>query len=334
MGKKKAGTKYRTEEEAYEDLQRLIQVWKNKETWFSYSKKSFLRSLKKEFRSQRICQLIFSNFDIFNLEEELQNMPTELMTEDFLMRILYDNPRLIYYGYQRPLGSVTKEIKEAITEEIQTLPVLVAFELGKRRFEKYSAMEWGQYGEKIPYTRKALKFRRTILEIADKVEDKIGINNLKHSQAYEDEDERELFISELISTIQEELDLVGIQEDEHYTPKYDILDYNNDKKLLILVEGYADSGKTVFSQYLASRIHGAISLDSDQLIDRGLLESDFSQMINSKRRVVVFSDLDAFRFFSPEEIKKAMGDANILKVYIEPASVKRMLQHSKFRRRS
>ena len=30
----------------------------------------------------------------------------------------------------------------AIPEEKQTLPVLVAFELGKRVYEKYSAIEW------------------------------------------------------------------------------------------------------------------------------------------------------------------------------------------------
>ena len=44
--------------------------------------------------------------------------------------------------------------------------------------------------------------------------------------------------------------------------------------------------------------------------------------------------MDAFNFFRPQEINDAMGNANILKVYIKPSSIKRMLHHSKYRQRS
>jgi len=71
--------------------------------------------------------------------------------------------------------------------------------------------------------------------------------------------------------------------------------------------------------------------NSDQLLERGWLNKKLSQLINPEKNVVIFSDLDAFLFFRTEEIKEAMGDANVLKIYIKPSSIKRMLQHSKYR---
>lgn len=329
MGKKKSsGTKYKSEEDVYEDLQRLMQVWKRNGTQNLFSKRSYLSSVKTDFRSPRICQIVFSNPDIFNFEEEIKYIPMELMSEEFLIQMVYDKPKLLCSRDERGSRTIS------IPEERQTLPVLIAFELGKRRYEKFSAMQWGQWGEKIPYTDRSLEFRKTITDIADKVEDKIGTNNLKHSQSFKETDERDAFINELVTSIQEESTSVALQPDEHYKPKYTHLDYNSDKKMLILVSGYADSGKTTFSRYLASTIDGAICFDSDQLLERGLLDSKLSQLVRPDDNVVIFSDLDAFNFFRPQEINDAMGNANILKVYIKPSSIKRMLHHSKYRQRS
>lgn len=329
MGKKKAsGNKYKSEEDVYEDLQRLIQVWKKKGTQSLFSKRSYLSSVKTEFRSPRICQIVFSDPDIFNLEEEIKYIPMELMSEEFLIQMVYDMPKLICSRDEKGSRTVS------IPEEKQTLPVLVAFELGKRRYEKFSAMQWGQWGEKIPYTDKTREFRKTITDIADSVEDKIGTNNLKHSSSFEDVNEKDAFINELVTSIQRESTSVSLQPDEQYKPKYEHLNYNSDKRMLILVSGYADSGKTTFSHYLANSINGAICFDSDQLLERGLLDFKLSQLVRPENNVVIFSDLEAFDFFTPQEIDDAMGDANILKVYTKPSSVKRMLQHSKYRQRS
>lgn len=329
MGKKKAsGNKYKSEEDVYEDLQRLMQVWKKKGTQSLFSKRSYLSSVKMEFRSPRICQIVFSDPEIFNLEEEIKYIPMELMSEEFLIEIVYDMPKLLCSRDERGARAVS------IPEEKQTLPVLVAFELGKRRYEKFSAMQWGQWGEKIPYTDKTQEFRKTITDIADSVEDKIGTNNLKRSSSFEDVDEKDEFINELVTSIQKESNSVSPQPDEQYKPKYEHSNYSFDKKMLILVSGYADSGKTTFSHYLANSINGAICFDSDQLLERGLLDFKLSQLIKPKNNVVIFSDTDAFGFFNSQEIKEAMGDANILKVYIQPSSIKRMLHHSKYRQRS
>ena len=329
MGKKKStGIKYKTEEDVYEDLLRLMQVWKKNGTQNLFSKRSYLSSVKTEFRSPRICQIIFSNPDMFNFEEEIKYVPMDLMSEEFLIQMVYDRPKLICSRDEKGSRTVS------IPKEKQTLPVLVAFELGKRIYEKYSAMQWGRWGEKIPYTDKTLEFRQTITYIADRVEDKIGTNNLKHSQAFKEVDERDTFISELITTIQEESGSTELQADEHYTPKYGRFDYSSDKKLLILVCGYADSGKTTFSNYLANTISGAMCFDSDQLLESGLLNLELSKLVRPENNVVVFSDLDAFTFFRPQEINDAIGNTNILKVYIKPSSIKRMLHHSKYRQRS
>lgn len=139
MGKKKSsGTKYKTEEDVYEDLQRLMQVWKKNGTRNLFSIRSYLSSVKKDFRSARICQIIFSNPDMFNFEEEIKYVPIDLMSEEFLIQMVYDNPKLICSRDEKGPRTVV------IPEEKQTLPVLIAFELGKRRYEKYSAMQWGQ----------------------------------------------------------------------------------------------------------------------------------------------------------------------------------------------
>ncbi len=329
MGKKKSsGTKYQNEEDVYKDLQRLLPIWKKKHTRSS-SVRTYLSSVKTDFRSPRICQIVFSNPDIFNFEEEIKYIPMELMSEEFLIQMVYDEPKLIYPRDEQGSRIVL------IPEEKQTLPVLLAFELGKRRYEKYSAMQWeGIDGEEIPYTGKMLEFRKTIIDLADRVEETIGTNNLKHSSSFENVDERNVFINELVSSIQEESSLVSLQPDEHYNQKYTYLDYSSDKKMLILVSGYADSGKTTFSRYLQERINGAICFDSDELLERGVLNLKLSQLIRPKNKVVIFSDTDAFVFFSSQEIKEAMGDANILKVYIQPSSIKKMLHHSKYRKRS
>lgn len=329
MGKKKSsGIKYKSEEDVYEDLQRLMQVWKKNGTQNLFSKKSYLSSIKIDFRSPRICKVVFSNPEIFNFDEEIKYIPMELMSEDFLIQMVYDRPKLLCSRDEHGPRIVS------IPEEKQTLPVLVAFELGKRRYEKVSAIQWGPDGEKIPYAGKMIEFRKTITDIADRVEEIIGTNNLKHSRTFKDENKKNEFINELVASIKEESSLVTLQPDEHYNQKYTNLDYISDKKMLILISGYSDSGKTTFSKYLASKINDSICFDSDQLLESNLLNTSLSQLVKPENNVVIFSDTDAFVFFSSQEIKEAMGDTNIFKVYIQPSSIKRMLHHSKYRQRS
>ena len=230
MSKKKtSGIKYNSEEEVYEDLKRLLQIWKNKYNPTRFSTRSYLSTIKRDFRSARICQTVFSNPSTFNFNEEIKYMPMELMTEEFLIQIVYDNPKLLCSRDEDGPRLVS------IPEEKQTLPVLVAFEMGKRVYEKRSAMSWGKWGEKIPYTDKTFEFRKTIADVADKVEDRIGTNNLRYSQDFTDRDERDKYINSLISLIQNECSTVVSDKEEKYESKYSCFKYNCKNKLLILV---------------------------------------------------------------------------------------------------
>lgn len=323
MAKKKSGAKYQTEEEVYEDLQRLIPIWKQNYSYNAH--RGYLSSIKREFRSPRICGIIFSNPDVFKLEEEIKYMPLEMVSEEVLIQMVYDNPKILCSKDDNGPRLVP------ISEEKQTLPVLVAFELGKRRDEKYSAMQWGKYGEKIPYTGKTLEYRSTIVALADTVEEQIV--DLREATDFKNPDEKEVFTNLLVEEIQKAANPVSLEADKRYVPRYRHLDYNSDKKMLILISGYADSGKTTFSHYLADSISGAICFDSDQLYISNKLDYKLSELIDPEQKVVVFSDLEAFHFFRTQEIEDAMGDPNILKVYMKPSSVKRMLQHSKYRQR-
>ena len=135
---KSSGIKYKSEEEAYNDLLRLIGVWTKNGT-SRYHRASYLKSLKKEFRSARICELIFSNNLIFRLNEEIPYVPLDIMSENTLIKWIYNYPELIC-----PVNQFGNKKDVYIPEEKQTLPVCVAFELGKRRYEKLSALQWGR----------------------------------------------------------------------------------------------------------------------------------------------------------------------------------------------
>lgn len=308
---------------------RLIEVWKKNGTT-SYNRSSYLKTLKREFRSARICELIFSNDLIFDFNKEMPYVPLDIMTEDNLIKLIYDSPGLIC-----PVDRMDRIKDVYIPEEKLTLPVCVAFELGKRRYEKLSAIIWkdGLSGEKYPYPEKALKYRKTLIAIADEIEDLFGNNFFKLSFSFKDDKEKSKFTQKIVDLIKEKSNIDSLQPDERYEPKYLHYEYKLNKKLLILVSGYADSGKTTFSQYLAETIGSSMCFDSDQLLEENI-NAKLSQLVRLDRNVVVFSDLDAFTFFTPEDINNAMGNANILKVYIKPSSIKRMLQHSKYRQRS
>ena len=323
--KKSSGNNYKNEEEAYYGLISNMEKWKKNRTT-QYLRPPFLKSVKMEFRSARICEIIFSNDDIFDVNKEIPYIPLDIMSEDNLIRWIYEFPSLVCN-----VDRMDREKEVYIPEEKITLPVYVAFELGKRRCEKVSAIMYGTSGAKYPYPKKALEYRKTLIAIADEIEELFGNDFFEQSFSLKDDKEKSAFIQKIVDLSKEKSNIDSVQPDVRYEPKYQEYDYILKEKLLILISGYADSGKKIFSKYLANTINGAYCFDSDQLLERGWLNKKLSQLINPEKNVVIFSDLDAFLFFRPEEIKEAMGDANVLKIYIKPSSTKRMLQHSKYR---
>lgn len=242
------------------------------------------------------------------------------MSEKLLIESLYYHPKLLCSRDENG------ERKVSIPEDKQTLPVLLAFELGKRRYETRSGMMWGRDYERIPYTDKSFELTSTLADLADRVTERIGYDTLRSEFKGKEIDG---FVDKLITAIQDETSEVSMEPEKKYKPKYAQFDYNQDKRLFILISGYADSGKTTFSRYLSNKIPNSICFDSDQLLERGLLSLPLSQLVGEDKKVIVFSDTDADKFFSSKEI----GNSNVINVYIKPSSVKRMLQYSKYRKR-
>lgn len=211
MGKKKSsGIKYNSEEEAYNDLQRLIEAWKKNKKGTRYNRGSYLKLLKKEYRSTRILRIVFSNPVIFDIVKESQYIPYDLISEDDLIKLVYDTPKVLCPNdYSHPYIK-----KTSIPENKQTLPVMVAFELGKRRTEYISNKIFCGSGEKLYYCPKAINDKERICDIADNVTKRIGFTNLNDSTFFETEEKKDTFFDNLIATIRKEMELINCDNKE------------------------------------------------------------------------------------------------------------------------
>lgn len=81
-------------------------------------------SIKKIFRTKEIVELIFYRPDIFNLVAEIKHGPSDQITNEILVKYVLSNPYVI----------------ERLDDDLQTLPVMFAFEFSKRRYESISAI--------------------------------------------------------------------------------------------------------------------------------------------------------------------------------------------------
>lgn len=285
----------KTEEEVYNETLNYINGSK-------HNRPSTLSPIKKELRSQRIVDLIFSRPDIFDLTKEFNFVPKERITDEILVKyILFDSKNF-----------------SKLDESLQTTPALIAFEFSKRRYEHLSAMSWGMYGEKIEDTKKYREYRDSISDLCDN----LSIN-------YDDEDILKSFshyIDVASKAIFEYLKSnIELEKEENFEVKYELIRLNLDKKLYILVSGLPDSGKTTFSKILSSKIEESLCFDSDMLFDSGKIDMPL-ESISNKYNVIVFSDIYAYNFFTKEEL----GDSIIINILLEPVSIEKMYRNSKY----
>ena len=110
----------KTEEEILSDLTNYVASKKR-------NRPSVLAPLKRDARTQKICDFVFSNPDTFKLETEIKHVPMNCLTEEILIKLVLANPENI----------------NLLSEEMITVPVMVAFEFSKRRAEHLSHREWG-----------------------------------------------------------------------------------------------------------------------------------------------------------------------------------------------
>lgn len=284
----------KTEEEVYNEVIAYINSGK-------YKRPCTLQTIKRELRSSRIVELIFSHPRVFIWDNEIMHVPQELRTEELLMTYVLEDPKRL----------------EKIPEEEQTLPLLIAFEFSKRRYELASARMWGHWRERLEYIGKSKDYRANIIKIADEIE---------RTCKWASEETPDIDLIEAIKSYCR-LNDITLEKSEPYTRKYNIVDFGLDKRLVILVSGHPDSGKTTFSRMLSESIIDSKCFDSDMLMERDLLLVPFDKLAGNKS-VIVFSDIDADRFFSSEELK----DCYVINVYVQPISVQEMYRHSKYMR--
>lgn len=320
MGKK--GNKFQSEEDVYNYIISNIESWRKKKTWI-YSNKGFLSSIPRRFRTPKIWDLIYNNSDVFNTILEYKNLPPESISEDGLIKFAFDAPRLFW-------GQCASNV---FSDNQITFPVLVAYELSKRRvdiarFKNRASYGLDYYYNFLGYPRKALNYLRTIRRVADNVEDYFiddidfekfsAFNSNKLSESLKED-----FMSILkICTDEEKF------ETEEYNTKYEKVQPKDNKKLVLLIGGNPDSGKTTLSNSLEDRIKGAKHFDFDRFDINYSVEQIFKNTRDVS--VAIFSEPDIIRGY--DNIKQMYPDANVLKIYVRPENIRTMTQNSKFRK--
>ena len=284
-------------EEVYNEVKNYIEGDK-------HNRPCTLMSIKKELRTPEIVELIFSRPDIFKLSAEYKHVPEESLTEDILMKFVLADPRNF----------------ALIDESRQTLPVMIAFEFAKRRMEYISARHWGSSGVHIGYSGKALEYRNDISDMCDRLKYKCDEDELLRNYL--------LYIEEVYKDIRSYcLSLNSkLDSEEKYESELNAVDLGLNKRLYILVSGYHDSGKTIFSDMLASKIKDAVSVDSDSLLEKGLLFTKLDDLVDSNAKVVVFSDIYAHEFFEEKEF----ANADVIKLLVKPESFEKMCRHTQY----
>lgn len=113
-----------------------------------------LKSIPSEYINQEIIDKVFRNHDIFDLAMELYYIPKELRTEKLFVRyaLLYPET-LVSRIHGRDFGNWYEDYYEEnygtnllINQEEFTIPVMVAYWLGQRRWTIEELYMYGDYG--------------------------------------------------------------------------------------------------------------------------------------------------------------------------------------------
>ena len=292
----------RTEEEIIKDLMDYIASGKR-------NRPSVLAPLKRDARTQKICDLVFSNPDVFKLETEIKHVPMNCLTEEILIKLVL---------------AKTENIN-LLSEDMMTVPVMVAFEFSKRRSEHFSHLEWGKYAVKFKYPQKLHEVRDSIDSLCDEL-----------SLKYNDKDtlgDYDLYVNKVSKYIVDffkEKEMIELQRMEKVKVKYSSVDVATDKRVLVLITGEPDSGKTLFGHMLSNQIRNSVAFDSDELSERGRVLEPLRNLVNPKTHVVIFSDPNAYSFFSDKD----MEEYDVVNISIVPSSIEKMYRHSKYKQKA
>ena len=288
----------KTKEEVYNEIKKYIEGSK-------HNRPCTLSTIKKVLRTKEIIDLVFLNPKVFDLTVEIKHVPEEFLTDDLLVRYVLYNPKNIYQ----------------LEDKYQSPAVLLAFEYVKRKYERLSAMVWGRYREVISYTDKSKQYKEIISNMCDEVSLVIDDKNIPDGYFVNVDS-----ASDMILNYCKAKD-IKLEEKEKYKRKYNYVDFNRDKRLYLLVSGVSDSGKTYFSQLLHNTIKNCYFLDSDEMYHERLITASIEDLVPEKYNVVIFCDVDAHRFFGPDDLK----DSDQINIVVYPSTVEKMQRFSKGR---
>ena len=189
MSKKSSG--FKTEDEVLRYLENVV---KKEKYCFPQTKGSYLRSIPPALRTSNVCAYILQHNNVFYIRKEIPYMSLDILTEDMIIKSVYDFPSLLC-----PVDPFGNYRGELIPEKKQTLPVLVAFEIGKRRYERVNRQHY-------EYPEKAYKYIKTIRQLADKIMSEYDDDFINHSFSFTGkcDDENDLFVEELVKLIKKQ----------------------------------------------------------------------------------------------------------------------------------
>ena len=180
----------------------------------------------------------------------------------------------------------------------------------------------------------AVKFKdpQKVHEVRDSIDSLCDELPLK----YNDKDtlrDYELYVNKVSKHIVDffkEREMIELQRIEKVKVKYSSVDVATDKRVLILITGEPDSGKTLFSHMLCNQIRNSVAFDSDELAERGRDLEPLRNLVNPKTHVVIFSDPNAYSFFSDKD----MEEYDVVNISIVPSSIEKMYRHSKYKQKA
>ncbi len=293
----------KTEKEVYQEVLDYINAKK-------HNRVSTLAMIKKDLRTPKIINLIFSRPDIFKLDLEFPFIPENCMDEEFAKRLLLGNPKRINF--------INEKKEYLIKDEYLTYPVLLAFYLSKYIYEYKSRIEWGRYSEKIYCKRDIWMFEKKLTSDANKLVNEIVYKNNEDIYSL-DVNKTLCYLNKYLSTI--EIPKFKDDEYERYKRKYSYAKFELEKPLLILVNGMPDSGKSKIAEEL-SYVIGGFHIDTDTIIKR----PNLNNIVNEYCNVIILSDPYAFQFFSERE----MEDFQVINIIVKPISIEKLHRNSKY----
>lgn len=293
----------KTEEMVYQEVTDYINAPK-------HNKPCMLQSIKKDLRTPKIIELIFSRPDIFKLDIEFPFIPENCMNEELVKKLLLGNPKRINF--------MNEKNEYLIKDEYLTYPVLLAFYLSKDIYEYKSRKIWGGSSEKISCERNIYGFVKNLISDADNLMSKITLEN--------NEDIFKLGIDKTLRYLNEYLSNIEIPiyKDggcDLYKKKYSYVKFDLEKPLLILVNGMPDSGKSSVANNL-SYVVGGLHIDTDAIMER----PNLNDILNRCYNVIILSDTYAFHFFSENE----MDNFEVINIVVKPSSIEKLHRNSKY----